>query len=224
MTDLLDVVDVLTKPSTEHITQTADDGTYIGIHSVQHPSLLDQLYASITPSAGNDGGSKSVAARERNMVKSEALAEWGRISEAVRGWCCNWGANWAKDDVQGSLRRWYVTFNARCHEPADIGWYTTELRRWVRVIRTQLEPPKRLEIRTQCPVCRSEFWIDQNGEVFRWPIVVEYRKVDGQPIRPRATCRACPEIIGSATEWVGFEAVAELGDELTEKAEELTAT
>ncbi|PYY59998.1 hypothetical protein DEJ17_06410 [Curtobacterium sp. MCSS17_011] len=216
------MVDVLTKPSTEHITQTADDGTYVGIHSVQHPSLLDQLYASITPSAGNDGGSKSVAARERNMVKSEALAEWQRISAAVRGWCDVLGGAWVKDDVSGSLRRWYVAFNGRNNDPDVITWYHDELRRWVRSIRSQLEPPKRLEIRTRCPVCLSEFWTDQQGETFRWPIIVEYRKVDDQPIRPRATCRACPEIIGSATEWVGFEAVAELGDEIIEKAEQLT--
>lgn len=223
MTDLLDVVDVLTKPSTEHITQKSDDGEYIGIHSVQHPSLLDQLYASITPSAGNDGGSKSVAARERNMVKSEALAEWQLVTASVRGWCTTFGATWDKDDVSGSLRRWYIRFTVAAQTDA-FAWYEDELRRWVRNIRSQLEPPKRLEIRTRCPVCRSEYWTDQNGDTFRWPIIVEYRKVDDHPIRPRATCRACPEIIGSATEWVGFEAVAELGDELTEKAEELTTT
>lgn len=216
VTDLLDVVDVLTKPTTEHITQTADDGTYVGIHSVQHPSLLDQLYASITPSAGNDGGSKSVAARERNMVKSEALHEWQRISDTVHGWCTPWGAEWVKDDVPGSLRRWYVKFAASADGPAAWDWYESELRRWVRVIRTQLEPPNRLEIQAACPVCRSEYWTDQNGDTYRWPIIVEYRKADDAPIKPRATCRACPDILGSQTQWVGFEAVAELGEELTE--------
>lgn len=72
---LLDAVDALTKPSVENVKQTTDDGTYLRTVPVEHPPLLQQLADAVVPSAGNDGGSKSASARERNIVDSEALWE-----------------------------------------------------------------------------------------------------------------------------------------------------
>ncbi|KTR02087.1 DUF7341 domain-containing protein, partial [Curtobacterium luteum] len=78
-TRLLDAVDALTKPTIDHVRQTTDDGEYLRTVPVEHPPLLQQLADAVVPSAGNDGGSKSASARERNVLDSDALWELTRI-------------------------------------------------------------------------------------------------------------------------------------------------
>ena len=43
MTDLLDVIDELTKPKVEHVAQRTDGGEWIRTHTVDLPPLLQRM-------------------------------------------------------------------------------------------------------------------------------------------------------------------------------------
>lgn len=207
---LREAVDTLTKDIIEHIRQTDDDGNYLGTHTVIHPPLLEQLHQRVTPSTGNDAGSKS-SPRERNMVDSAALYEYAKMSSAIWDWCRMAGATVDKKPVD-DLRRWYIAHTS--HTDRDDDWYTRELRRWEGVIRNKLEPPKQVEIQAACPVCGPDPWVD--GEGSRQPnrLWLEYRlDLDGKPSNERTTCRNpnCNAV------WEGEESMKELGEELDER-------
>lgn len=208
MTDLLEAVDALTKPIIEHISQTDDDGKWIGTHTVQHPPLLQQLGDAVNPSSNTDTGSSS-SASARSLINGDALFEYAKISSQIADWCRIAGAERIKDPV-AALRTWYVqmlTFNDR-----DDTFYVNMLRKWAATIRGKLDPPKRLELTVSCPVCGKREWCDDQGNGSLFPVVIEYRRpVDGEPIKPTAMCRACKTV------WQGTEAVEELADEVNER-------
>lgn len=207
---LREAVDALTKPDIEHIRQLDDDGQFVRIHTVEHPPLLEQLHQSVTPSTGNDAGSKS-SSWDRNMVDSGALFEYAKMSSAIWDWCRIVGAKVDKRPVD-DLRRWYVAHIS--HAVREDEWYIRELRRWESVIRNKLEPPKTLEITAPCPVCGPEPWVDADGESRPNRLWMEYRlDVNGKPVNARTMCRN-PDC---NTIWDGEGAMEELGKELAER-------
>lgn len=211
--DLLAAVHALTRPHVEHFTQKTDAGELVKIHSIEQPCLLEQLYAAVNPSNNKSAGSASLPST-RNLIDGDALFEYAKMAAAVKDWCRIVGITPTRNTTK-DLDAWYVAFNAIPTEddgPAD--WYRTELRRWASLIRNIMEPPKRFEITTPCPVCGSETWTNPDGEQIRHPILVEYRVTpEGNPVRPRARCRAtdCEAV------WDNLEAIEELGTELAEK-------
>lgn len=206
MTELLDAVDQLTKPAIEHMTQTKDDGTYLRTHTAEHKPLLTQLKDAVNPSANTSAGSASLASA-RNPINSEALWEYTKMFTAIGDWCRIAGADRTKDPIV-DLRRWYIAYTKDDNDP---DWYIRELRRWVNLIRKLLDPPKRIEITTACPVCKKRTWVDADGNEILFPVIIEYRVPnEGETIRPNALCRACETV------WQGYDSVEELAAELTE--------
>lgn len=212
-TDLLTAVQALTRPQVEHFTQKDDDGGLVKIHSIEHACLLDELAAAVNPSTNKSAGSASMAST-RNLIDSDALFEWSKMSAAIGGWCRIVGVTPTRNRVH-DLDAWYVRFTAIPHlDDNDIEWYRIELRRWANLIRNMLEPPKRFELTTPCPVCKSDTWVNPDGETVRHPILVQYRvSPEGAPVKPSARCRNedCD------AEWDSIEAIEELGEELQER-------
>lgn len=215
MTDtrLLDAVDALTKPTIDHVKQTADDGTYLRTVSVEHPALLQQLADAVVPSAGNDGGSKSASARERNIIDSDALWQLTRIETELRDWMRHDFAAFNRNDLPASLRRWYVGYEAQVNRSDELTeWLTRELRRWERVILAKLDRTrKQWDTSKLCPICKQARWIDEHGDSQPARLVGSYRRDDdGRTSEERVTCQRCRE------SWDNLDAIKELGDELAE--------
>jgi len=204
---LLDAVDDLTKSRIEHMTQTADDGSYVKAHSVEHPALLHQLRDAVNPSSNTAAGSSSLKST-RNLIDSDALFEYGKMTAAIGDWCRIVNIQPTREPV-ADLRQWYIAYD---RTGADDQWYISELRRWANLIRNILEPLKRIEVTTPCPVCGKRTWLDLDGKEMIFPVVIQYRlPKTGEAIHPNAICRACETV------WEGIAAVEELGEELNER-------
>lgn len=215
---LLDAVDALTKPTVDNIKQTTDDGEYLRTVPVEHPALLQQLADAVVPSAGNDGGSKSASARERNVLDSDALWELTKIETELRDWLRHDRAAFDRNDLPASLRRWYVAYNAQTQQDAA-EWYLSELRRWERVILSRLDRTvKQIPTGYLCVLCGTQQWVDPDGERQPARLILSYRRdEDGRTSEERVTCQRC------RTGWESMDAIKELGDELTEVSERMSA-
>jgi hypothetical protein len=210
---LLDAVDALTRPTVDNVKQTTDDGTYIRTVPVEHPALLQQLADAVVPSAGNDGGSKSASARERNIIDSDALWELTKIETQLRDWMRHDLAAFDRKDLPASLRRWYVAYAATTQPNDDITeWLIRELRRWERTILSRLDRTvKQLETGHLCPLCKTAEWIDPDGARQPARLILSYRRDDdGRTSEERVICQRC------RTGWDSMAAIEELGEELTE--------
>lgn len=221
MTDarLLDAVDALTKPTIDHVKQTADDGTYLRTVSIEHPALLQQLADAVVPSAGNDGGSKSASARERNVLDSDALWELTRIETQLRDWLRHDRSAFDRSDLPATLRRWYVGYIAHPATAELDEWHVRELRRWERVIVAKLDRSvKQIPTGYLCVLCRDAQWVDQDGERQPARLILSYRRDDdGRTSEEQVTCQRC------RTRWDNWDAIKELGEELTEVSERMNA-
>ncbi|WP_336698202.1 DUF7341 domain-containing protein [Curtobacterium sp. USHLN213] len=224
MTDtrLLDAVDALTKPTIDHVKQTTDDGEYLRTVPVEHPPLLQQLADAVVPSAGNDGGSKSASARERNVLDSDALWELTKIQTELRDWMRHDLTAFDRSDLPASLRRWYVKAERTAENPDTlqwVEWHVRELRRWERVITAKLDRSiKQIPTGYLCVLCKDQQWIDQDGERQPARLILSYRRdEDGRTSEEQVTCQRC------RTRWDNWDAIKELGEELTEVSERMSA-
>ena len=221
MTDtrLLDAVDALTKPTIDHVKQTTDDGEYLRTVPVEHPPLLQQLADAVVPSAGNDGGSKSASARERNVLDSDALWELTKIEVLLRDWLRNDRAAFNRNDLPATLRRWYVGYNSHPTSAELDDWHVRELRRWERVITAKLDRSvKQVPTGYLCVLCKNQQWIDQDGERQPARLILSYRRdEEGRTSEEQVTCQRC------RTRWDNWDAIKELGEELAETTERMIA-
>jgi hypothetical protein len=207
---LLDAVDALTKSTFEHHPQKTDAGTYIKTHTAEHLPLLAQLRDAVNPSTNTAAGSSSLKST-RNLIDSDALYRYSLICAAIRDWCIILGQERTRDPIV-DLRQWYIAYTRDTRNEGI--WHLAELRKWAALIRNLIEPAKRLELITPCPVCKSDQWTDHEGQTLRHPIIIEYRQpTDGTAIKPHATCRN--ETCGAV--WENLDALKELGEELEER-------
>lgn len=215
MTDhrLLDAIDALTKPTIDNVKQTTDDGEYLRTVPVEHPALLQQLADAVVPSAGNDGGSKSASARERNVIDSDALWELTKIQTELRDWMRHDLTAYDRNDLPASLRRWYITYEQQPTFNDELTeWHVRELRRWERTITAKLDRNvKQIPTGYLCVICKDQQWIDQDGERQPARLILSYRKdEDGRTSEEQVTCQRC------RTRWDSMGAIEELGEELAE--------
>lgn len=216
--ELLDTVDLLTKPRHDHIAQIDDDGTWLKAHTTEYPPLLVQLKQAVNPSTNTSVGSSSLAST-RNLIDSDALFEYGKISSAIGDWCRIYQVQTTRDPIV-DLRRWYVAFIGN---PSDSGWHLRELKRWAGVVMNILEPPKKFDLVVPCPVCGQDEYPNQDGDMLAHPLVGTYRlDTAGTVVSPKVICRAVrTDDSGLQTpcgaEWDSFDAMEELGQELAER-------
>lgn len=188
MTQLLDALEALTKPRRSKTVQTNDAGITC-TSPVELPALLEQLENAILGSFGSDGGSStSSPGNERNMVDSDALFQFAKISTEVVDWCLTRKVKATRKPL-ADLAAWHA---ARTEEHAERdSYYTRRLESWAAMIENKLRPKKRLEITEPCPICGADKWVDAEGEVMRFPVVVEYEADGGAGLMDGASavCR-----------------------------------
>lgn len=219
-TRLLDSIDALTKPTIVNVKQTTDNGEYLRTVPVEHPALLQQLADAVVPSAGNDGGSKSASARERNVIDSDALWELTKIQTELRDWLRHDLPAYDRNNLPGSLRRWYVSYDAHTAFNDELTeWHVRELRRWERTILAKLDRNvKQIPTGYLCVICKEATWVDQDGERQPARLILSYRKdEDGRTSEEQVTCQRC------RTRWDSMGAIEELGEELAEANERMSA-
>lgn len=210
---LLDAIDALTKPTIDNVKQTTDDGEYLRTVPVEHPPLLQQLADAVVPSAGNDGGSKSASARERNVIDSDALYELLLIQKQLMDMCAWVGVTGNRADLPATLRAWHVGYIGRAQLDSE-DWYIALLNKWAGQIRQRMERPKSFEAGYPCPICGPLPWVGSDGESYPNMLIVEYPRDEPNLAAARTICRN-PDC---RAEWKGIGAIEELGDELRETA------
>lgn len=213
VTDLLELVDVLTLPQSERVAQRNTDGTW-RTSFVTHDPLLKQFRDAVWPSSNTAGGSASLAST-RSPVDVTALFEMAKMSAIIGDWCRLVGARTTRShDAVVDLRSWYAAYIST--DMATEAWYGQQLHKFISTIRRHLNPSSGFDLMYPCPVCRRRDWGDtETGGVF--PIRVEYTKTDHGTSRHRAECRNSD----CRTAWLGLDAVVELAAELTGEDEDV---
>jgi hypothetical protein len=198
MSELSDAVDDLTNPRTDIIDQMDDAGRWLRAHEVVHAPLLEQLEEAITSCIGNGGGGGSSTG---NLLNDEALYRCILVRQAIEAWCRIVHVEVTKDMVV-DLRSWHNVYKQG--ETKD--FYTRTVMGWVDMIGTLLDPPKRLEVTANCPVCGNSHYTDAEGASLPFPVVIEYPPSDASAAA--GLCRACDFA------WVGERALRNLRWEL----------
>lgn len=233
--DLLAAVDALTKPITESIKQDiyetviGPDGRpeldadnepirqRAGSHTVTvtHDPPLERLAAAITSTISRQGGGGSEK-HARNLLDSDALFEFMRISSTVADWCALVRIPSTRNAAR-DLRRWYVARLAT--NPESDEFYIDKLHKWERTIHAKLNTPKSWEVSDPCPRCQHSTWVDVveiNGEPTEVernrPVLVEYWP-DSTDIlaTAKAECRRC------GADWHGSTALRALRFDIDER-------
>jgi len=202
MTDLMDAVDALTKPSRTKIPQ-GDQWT-----TIHHDPLLVQLEDAVTSAIGNGGGGGSATGA---VINDAALSQLLQIKSQITGWCHQFGATPDRKNVSVSLSRWLVAFMGSNRNPAGP---TRMLQDWAATIQELLDPPKTVPLKGACPVCSATSWEGPDGAYRASPVAVLY---DQSVLH--ASLRAVCRVVACGAEWVGADAVQELVEEMTEREE-----
>lgn len=215
MTDLISALHALTKPTRREIIQDNPDGPQpTKIVEVVDAALLEQLERSICGSFGSDGGSStSSPGNLRNVVDSDALYEFGKISTEVVDWCRTRKVATTRKPIV-DLGAWHEA-RTELHAERD-AYYTRRLNGWAAMIENKLRPRKRLEIIAPCPICGADKFINAEGEVMKFPVLVDF-DADGGPGTlegASAICRnaACQYV------WKGVRELRQLRWDLDEEA------
>ena len=191
---LLDALDKLTKPQTV-ANWRGDD-----IVRRTDPPLLDWLRDAIANSMGGSGGGKQ--ARERTPMDVGAFTLYEDIDGRVRSWVNDLGGKPGKNLTPTQiLRSWYVLWNVGNPSERMVAAYAHILEGWVQAVNDILDPPKRIEITSPCPVCGRE-WInvglklpdgsDDPNDLERVRVLIA---VERESIHESfAMCRACDRV------------------------------
>lgn len=226
MTELLDAVDALTKPSRERVTQEimktrlqpdgrpALDGNNEPIRdpkgqqtlTIEHPPLLQQLEDAIASTIGAGAGRSMLSKHALNVLDSDALFKFVKIRSAITDWCRIVNVRATRHAVH-DLRAWHAARLAT--RATDDDWHIEQLRAWAGLIKAKLNPPQTWEIKDPCPICRSATWESEdeqgNPVTLPRPLIVEYHPDrDDILVTAKATCRACGH------EWRGRDALRAL--------------
>lgn len=187
MTDLLEAVDLVTKPVVSKILR--EDGT---LHTVRLPSLLEQIEEAVTSCIGSGGGGGTTTG---NVLNSAALYEVMKIRAAIDSWRHMVGLRRIPDLVQG-LRDWGEVFTRTGKEGE---FYIDQIRSWAHLIKDTLDPPKRVPLVGPCVMCGASTYPNAEGEEVGNPVILEYPHELGHLDEAKAYCRH-PDC-GAA--WVG---------------------
>ncbi|RZU64919.1 hypothetical protein EV379_1230 [Microterricola gilva] len=183
MTDLLEAVEALTKPTRTKVIQ--DDGT---VAIVVQDALLVQLETAIRSSMGGSTGGASLPS-EGSPLDVGALFESLKITAAIGDWCRLVGVKPSRKSVP-DLIDWHTAYIGRPSEADD--FYISQLNGWVRMITAMFDRPREKDLPDPCPVCDAKSWWRDGAEYYR-PLVVKYRPDD--PVgSATALCRSCETV------------------------------
>jgi hypothetical protein len=202
MTELLDAVDALTKPTHTLVVQwvTVDGKDKAHSTRVEHDPLLQQLEEAIASTIGGGGGRSMTAKWALNVLDSDALYQFSIIDTQIRDWCRGVGVKPGPHPL-GNLRAFYAAHIGRLPDEARDRVLEGILRKWAGTIRGKMNPPRTMELTAACPVCGSDTWTDADGITYRHPITITYQDQDADILgSARALCRACERVWRGAPE------------------------
>ena len=198
MTDLLDAVWALTKPTHRKVIVDNPAGPLpTRVVVVTDESLLDQIDSAIRSNMGGNtpGGSDP---RTRSILNLGAFNVVQGIADKVHGWARIAGSVIDKESLSKTLEAWHVKFMAH---PWDINdaVHTKILLGWARQIEATLAPPKELDFEQACPSCGSDcWWSNAEQASFPRPLIVYYQPADsGVVMDAKGMCRACKKVWGA---------------------------
>lgn len=205
---LLNAVEKLTKPRRVPITLTDDDSEASAIVVPDHPPLLVMLFEG----TGITRGARS--SEIRIPIDADALELYSQIEDLVRLWCKQLKVAYDRDDLCGSLNRWFLAHSngvraGKVSEGVDLD-VTIMVEGWARMIENKFDPPEKREWKEAC-VAEVTYWDDDGIQQDR---ICGARKVliDGAEqfaIQLNVTdltaeCRKC------GRKWVGKKELMEL--------------
>lgn len=226
MTELMDAVDALTKPTHVTVGQWYESGClfcekraqHMHTTRIQHAPLLDQLRDAVTDAMNPGKGSSGSPAFQRNLIDVDAMRQFMIIASQIRDWCRMVGAT-PSGDATRDLRAWYA---ATLAQSVAESWYIAKLRQWEGVILARLDPPVTIELTSACPACGADTWTDDDGVTLPHPLQITYRRDDPDILgTARGLCRACRKVWRRTTE---LRALRWSVDQNEQDAESATAT
>lgn len=145
-----EAVKLLTEPRTEYTTITGDDGTWLRVETVEHPSLLEQLITGTGASAGMGGSGSGIP------IDADALEMVAQIRDAMREYLV-WLPYKYSRDLEWCLRNWATKVHdwVRDGHMSEEAEYdaTRYAESWVRQIQSKFEPDKNLDWTDACYLC-----------------------------------------------------------------------
>ena len=231
MTELLDVVDALTKPARTKVIQDVyatvidskghpkvdDNGNPVrelaGTKAtrLEHLPLLQQLDDAIRGTMAVTGGDSASMSSTRNLLNSDALYQFIRVRSMITDWARSEGVP-RTDDAAAELRAWYVAWEAKPREDSATRFRVRKLNTARTTIIDIIDPKDTRTVPGPCPEpdCPQQerfglwFYYDpKTREQGNRPLVVEYRPSDGPQMvaNARCRCRAC------GTTWASVRAL-----------------
>jgi len=158
--------------------------------------LLVELDWAISGTLGRDAASKVASAFERNILDSDALFEFMKITSSISSWCRLVGVTPTKVPVD-DLDSWHGAFTGRSSDG-----YLSQLQEWERIILAKLDPVRTVEITDACPVCESSAWQDADGVWHPRPVVVQYRRSN-----PKGTAGGWCRVESCEAVWADLDAI-----------------
>lgn len=188
-------VHLLTNTQTEAISAHDDDGKFIGMHMLEHDSLLDMLIQGTGNSSGAGGNGSGVP------IDAEAMMILNRISRTLAEWSRWIMFDYRRNDVAYSIDRWHevhvnsVRDRHLSDEAEQIACETVE--QWVTDIQKKFNPDKWREWEASCPKCglRRITVNDENRFAIRLNVTQVYAECGN------------PECDGY---WAGIKGISEL--------------
>lgn len=195
MTDLLEAVQSLTRPTVSKVLMSNEAGITC-VSDVDLEPLLDRLDEAIRSNMGGSthGGSDPAT---RSLVDAGALMKLMQISSQIMDWARIVGSVIDKQSMIVTLDRWYLRYMEYPHSDEISAGYAKQLRNWAHQIEASLDPPREKDLDSPCPSCgATEWWDPQTKERYFRPLVIRYRPdSDAMVNDARGICRAC------ATTW-----------------------
>ena len=205
---LLIAVEDLTAPRKVTTVIKDEDDLWIGVHTEQHPSLLELLLNG----AGIPARGKSTDVKI--PIDAEALELWGQIHDLTRVWCRCLKVVFDHDDLPRTVARWYLAHANAVRSgrvSAEIDQDVTRMvEGWVRMIMGKYNPIEKHEWLDACVA--QVMGVNNEGEMetatcgARRIILngLEEFAIQLNVTTRTASCRAC------GTVWAGENRLSEL--------------
>jgi hypothetical protein len=162
ITELMRVVDVMTKPHTVIVDDRK--GRFLG--SREEQALLVKLRAAVAANIGGAGG-QGAPGNHRVPLNVGASDLLNRITADIREWYgreTDYTAEHGRPAVEVTLRQWFIRYvnRYRGKQITDEGMWgqVRAIEAWEQQIRDMTDPPFRFPITQPCPLCGQQ-WVER---------------------------------------------------------------
>ena len=202
--ELLDAVNLLTKPNVSIIKQENDD--LVTLTRVELPGYLAMLRNAISSTVGPRAIGGALP-NQRSVLDSDALERYENLSKSILARFRRISAADPFPTPEQNLRQWYIAYSndyraGKIHEKA-VKSEVIELESWISAIDEKLNPPTTFDVPKPCPKC-GETWIARGGESMQ-AVQVQYREAPDKSLAAtKAICRGCDAV------WTGNSQLRQL--------------